>query len=70
MTLPNLPYIIDEECDGMIISEHDAIFRHVLRKYKPEMLGVNLKEQAEIDQFISFWVKTNRKLRDFCYDRQ
>ena len=46
MTLPNLPYLKDGD---LYISEHDAIFRHVLRKYKPEMLGVGLDEQAEVD---------------------
>jgi glutathione S-transferase len=64
MTLPNLPYLKD---DQLYISEHDAIFRHVFRKYKPEFLGDSLNEQAEIDQFISFWVKLNLKIREYCY---
>ena len=41
MTLPNLPYLRDGSLE---ISEHDAIFRHVLRKYKPELLGKSLEE--------------------------
>ena len=41
MTLPNLPYLRDGHLE---ISEHDAIFRHVLRKYKPELLGSTLDE--------------------------
>lgn len=67
MTLPNLPYLDDGELQ---ISEHDAIFRHVLRKYKPELLGRTLEEQAEVDQFISFWMKTNGYLREFCYVKE
>mgnify|MGYP003340410058 CR=1 FL=1 len=49
------------------ISEHEAIFRHVLRKYKPELLGKTIDEQAEVDQFITFWAKANAKIRGFCY---
>ena len=64
MTLPNLPYLKDGDVE---ISEHEVIFRHILRKYKPELLGVTLTEQAEVDQFISFWMKTNNTIRDFCY---
>lgn len=64
MTLPNLPYLKD---GSLYISEHDAIFRHVFRKYKPEFLGDSLEEQAEIDQFISFWVKLNLNIREYCY---
>ena len=67
MTLPNLPYFQD---GTLLVSEHDAIFRHVLRKYKPEMLGTTLEEQALVDQFISFWMKTNGTIRDFCYDHK
>ena len=40
-TLPNLPFLID---GNVKISEHDSIFRHVLRKYKPELLGRNVDE--------------------------
>ncbi len=64
MTLPNLPYLRDGKLE---ISEYDAIFRHVLRKYKPELLGKDLDEQAEVDQFITFWSKTDTKIREFCY---
>jgi glutathione S-transferase len=64
MTLPNLPYLKD---GALEISEHDAIFKHVLRKYKPELLGSTIDEQAEVDQFISFWVKTNMNMRLWCY---
>jgi glutathione S-transferase len=64
MTLPNLPYLKD----GLLyISEHDAIFKHVLRKYKPDLLGDSIDEQAEIDQFVSFLVKLNLKIREYCY---
>ena len=65
MTLPNLPYIKDGAVE---ISEHDAIFRHVLRKYKPELLGKSIDEESEIDQFITFWAKTNIKIRMYCYE--
>jgi hypothetical protein len=64
LTLPNLPYLKDGSLE---ISEHDAIFKHVLRKYKPELLGSTIDEQAEVDQFISFWVKTNLNMRLWCY---
>jgi glutathione S-transferase len=64
MTLPNLPYLRDGSLE---ISEHDAIFRHVLRKYKPELLGNTIDEQAEVDQFISWWSKTNMDIRNYCY---
>ena len=64
MTLPNLPYLRDGSLE---ISEHDSIFRHVLRKYKPELLGTTLDEQAEVDQFIGFWSKTNVNIRNWCY---
>ena len=64
MTLPNLPYLRDGTLE---ISEHDAIFKHVLRKFKPELLGTTLDEQAEIDQFITFWAKTNSNIRMWCY---
>ena len=63
-TLPNLPFLRD---GAVGISEHESIFRHVLRKYKPELLGRNVDEQAEVDQFITFWAKTNSKIRSFCY---
>ena len=43
MTLPNLPYLID---GALKISEHDAIFRHIFRKYKPELLGVTILDRA------------------------
>jgi glutathione S-transferase len=46
MTLPNLPYLQD---GALLVSEHDAIFRHILRKYKPEMLGSSIEEQAAVD---------------------
>ena len=64
MTLPNLPYLRDGHLE---ISEHDAIFRHVLRKYQPDLLGNNVDEQGEIDQFITFWAKTNVNMRMWCY---
>ena len=63
-TLPNLPCLVD---GSVIVTEHDAIFRHVLRKYKPELLGKTIDEQAEVDMFITFWMKTNGLIRDFCY---
>ena len=65
MTLPNLPYLRDGNVE---ISEHDAIFRHVLRKYKLELLGKTLDEQAEVDQYITFWQTTNLKIRNYCYE--
>ena len=43
MTLPNLPYLRDGD---LLVSEHDAIFKHVLRKYKPALLGSSIDEQA------------------------
>ena len=46
MTLPHLPYLKD---GALEISEHDSIYRHVIRKYKPEMLGTTVDEQSEID---------------------
>ena len=64
MTLPNLPVLRDGKIE---ISEHESIFRHVLRKYKPDLLGRDVDEQAEVDQFITFWAKTNSGIRDFCY---
>ena len=67
MTLPNLPYLQD---GALLVSEHDAIFRHVLRKYRPEMLGGSIEEQAAVDQYISFWMKTNGTVRDFCYSHK
>ena len=67
MTLPNLPYLRDGAVE---ISEHDAIFRHVLRKYKPELLGKNIDEEAEVDQYITFWSKTNMKIRMWCYEKK
>ena len=51
--------------DGtLLVSEYEALFRHVLRKYKPEILGATLEEQALVDQFISFWLYTNGTIRD------
>ncbi len=41
ITLPNLPYLKD---GSLYISEHDCIFKHVLRKYKPEMIGSTIDE--------------------------
>ena len=64
MTLPNLPYLKD---GALEISEHDSIYRHVIRKYKPEMLGTTVDEQSEIDQFITFWAKTSVNMRMWCY---
>lgn len=64
MTLPNLPYLKD---GSLSLSEHDSIFKHVLRKYKPELLGTTIDEQAEIDQFITFWAKTNINIRMWCF---
>ena len=46
MTLPNLPYLKD---GALLISEHDSIFKYVLRKYKPELLGKTVEEQAIVD---------------------
>ena len=64
VTLPNLPFMKD---GAVQISEHEAIVRHVLRKYKPELLGRTIDEMAEVDQFITFWAKTNMKIRIYCY---
>jgi glutathione S-transferase len=64
MTLPNLPYLKDGD---VLITEHDAIFRHIFRKYKPEMLGTTLTEQAEVDQFLSYWTSVNVIVRGACY---
>lgn len=65
MTLPNLPYLKDGK---VLISEHDAIFRHIMRKYNPALLGgADNDAQAEVDQFITFWMKTNMEIREFCY---
>ena len=63
-TLPNLPFLRDGKVS---ISEHEPIFRHVLRKYKPELLGRTVDEQAEVDQFLTFWAKANMKIRGWCY---
>jgi hypothetical protein len=63
MTLPNLPYLRDGTLE---ISEHDSIYRHVLRKYKPELIGTTVNEQSEIDQFITFWAKTSVSMRTWC----
>ncbi|TNV75810.1 hypothetical protein FGO68_gene953 [Halteria grandinella] len=64
MTLPNLPYLRDGDLE---ISEHDAIYRHVFRKYKPELLGKTINDQAQVDQFLTYWVKLNSALRTPCY---
>ncbi|TNV75898.1 hypothetical protein FGO68_gene14469 [Halteria grandinella] len=64
MVLPDLPYLKDGD---VLISEHDAIIRHILRKHKPSLLGRNAREMAEIDQYFTFWLKTNNIIRRYCY---
>ena len=53
LVLPNLPYLIDEEA-GVKFTEHDAIMRYLARRYKPEMQGKSLADQAEVEQFLGF----------------
>ena len=39
--LPNIPHMQDGDVH---ISEHDAILRYLAKKYKPELLGKDLRD--------------------------
>ena len=43
---PNLPYFIDGDVK---IAETMPLMRYICKKYKPELLGTNLKEESEMD---------------------
>jgi glutathione S-transferase len=64
--LPNLPMIEDGD---VIITETDAITRHIARRYKPELLGKDAKEQGDVDMYISFIRNFNLKMRMMCYGK-
>ena len=67
LVLPNLPYLIDEEA-GVTFTEHDAIMRYLARRYKPEMQGKTLADQAEVEQFLGFLFNFYlNKCGMFCY---
>ena len=52
MTFPNLPYWHDGEIHH---SGAMPVLRSICRKYKPEYLGRNLKEQAEVDASVDYF---------------
>ena len=57
LDFPNLPYLIDGDFK---ITETLPIMRYLARKYKPELLGVTIEEQATVDMlanvvFNAYW---------------
>ena len=58
--LPNLPYL---KFDGIVISENDTICRVIAAKWKPELLGKDIKEQALVDNYLSAVSKLNPRFR-------
>ena len=49
---PNLPYLVD---DGYNISESGAIQRYICSKWKPELLGKNVQDNARLESFLAVW---------------
>ncbi|CDW81596.1 glutathione s-n-terminal domain containing protein [Stylonychia lemnae] len=64
LPLPNLPHFKDGEIH---FTEHDAILRYIARKYKPELLGKNLADEAVQENYLCYLTKLFQKLADFCH---
>lgn len=58
--LPNLPYL---KIGGVVITEHDSIIRIAAYKYKKELLGKNIQENALVEQYFNTLVKLNLPFR-------
>ena len=62
--LPNLPYLVDGD---LTITEHDAILRYVARKYKPELLGKDLRDEALHENYLAYFTKVFIATVGFCH---
>lgn len=66
---PNLPYYIDEDA-GVALSETLVIMRYIANKYKPELLGEGIKEQAQVDHVLHVMHDLKHSSGMQCYGKE
>eukprot|EP00918_Siedleckia_nematoides_P082663 GHVU01181162.1.p1 GENE.GHVU01181162.1~~GHVU01181162.1.p1 ORF type:complete len:231 (-),score=54.54 GHVU01181162.1:923-1615(-) len=64
MSFPNLPYLLDGDVK---ISESIAIMRHLVRKYKPELMGKTDPERAQVDELVGVICDLRSGMAKCCY---
>ena len=66
LNFPNLPYLVDDDYN---ISEAAAVQRYICSKWKPELLGKNIQDNAKMEAFLAVWNEVNLAVKMLFFNK-